>query len=84
MRTHFDPWLLCFTTTDVSRDVSQTPTTPVVTPKSRLALKVKRFITDESKREIGVGVLGRWLSRYYQDSISSNVRKQLDGVHSHR
>lgn len=86
MCTHFDPWLLCFTTSDESRTLG----TPVVTWKSlprraaRLALNVRRFITDEGKREIGVGVLGKMLNRYYRDSISSDVQKQLDGVHSHR
>ncbi|TWW72062.1 Inactive rhomboid protein 2 [Takifugu flavidus] len=71
-------------------DASQTLGTPAVTRKSRpcragrLALKVKRFIADQGKHEIGVGVLGNWLIRYYRHSLSSDVQKQLDDMHSHR
>lgn len=83
VRTRFDPWLLCFTTTHVSRDASQTLGSRPCRA-GRLALKVKSFIADQGKHEIGVGVLGNWLIRYYRHSISSDVQKQLDGVHSHR
>lgn len=64
--------------------------TPVVAQKSCpcragcIALKVKRFIFDKHKREIGVGVLGKWLNRYHRYSISSNVQKQLKDLHSRR
>lgn len=76
---------------DVSRDAPQTPRTLVTLQErsrlrrgGRIASRVKHFAFDKHKRQIGVGVVGRWLNRHYRRSISSNVQKQLEGFHGHR
>lgn len=64
--------------------------TPVAAQKSCpcragcIAPTVKRFVFDKRKREIGVGVLGKWLNRYHRYSISSHVQKQLKDLQSRR
>lgn len=50
----------------------------------RIASQVKHFAFDKHKRQIGMGVVGKWLDRHYRRSLSSNVQKQLDDFHSHR
>lgn len=79
---------------DVSRDASQTPRTPAFLQErtrpprprrgARIASRVKHFAFDKHERQIGLGVVGKWLNRQYRRSISSSVQKQLDDFHSHR
>lgn len=50
----------------------------------RIASQVKHFAFDKQKRQYGMGVVGKWLNRHYRRSISSNIQKQLEDIHSHR
>lgn len=76
---------------NISRDMSQTPRTSAILQErnyprrgGRIASQVKHFAFDKHKRQIGMGVVGKWLNRHYRRSISSNVQKQLEDFHSHR
>ncbi|TWW59805.1 Inactive rhomboid protein 2 [Takifugu flavidus] len=73
------------------RDASQTPKTRGSQQErrglrrgGRIASQVKHFAFDRHKRQVGLGVVGKWLNRHYRRSISSNVQKQLEDFHSHR
>uniref|UniRef100_H3DJG3 Inactive rhomboid protein n=1 Tax=Tetraodon nigroviridis TaxID=99883 RepID=H3DJG3_TETNG len=71
---------------------SGTPRTPAVLQEktahprrgARIASQVKHFAFDRHQRQIGLGVVGKWLNRHYRRSISSNVQRQLEDFHSHR
>ncbi|XP_056891605.1 inactive rhomboid protein 2-like isoform X2 [Takifugu flavidus] len=74
-----------------SLDASQTPKTRGSQQErrglrrgGRIASQVKHFAFDRHKRQVGLGVVGKWLNRHYRRSISSNVQKQLEDFHSHR
>ncbi|XP_029706086.1 inactive rhomboid protein 2 [Takifugu rubripes] len=74
-----------------SLDASQTPKTRGSQQErrglrrgGRIASQVKHFAFDKHKRQVGLGVVGKWLNRHYRRSISSNVQKQLEDFHSHR
>lgn len=74
--------------------MSQTSRTPAVLQEktrcphprrgARIASQVKHFAFDKHQRQIGLGVVGKWLNRHYRRSISSSVQKQLEDFHSHR
>ncbi|KAK5926446.1 hypothetical protein CgunFtcFv8_022018 [Champsocephalus gunnari] len=73
------------------KDISRTPRTPMAGHEKshprrggRIASQVKHFAFDKQKRQYGMGVVGKWLNRHYRRSISSNIQKQLEDIHSHR
>ncbi|KAL3066823.1 hypothetical protein OYC64_016720 [Pagothenia borchgrevinki] len=73
------------------KDISRTPRTPMAGHEKshprrggRIASQVKHFAFDKQKRQYGMGVVGKWLNRNYRRSISSNIQKQLEDIHSHR
>uniref|UniRef100_A0A674MZQ4 Inactive rhomboid protein n=1 Tax=Takifugu rubripes TaxID=31033 RepID=A0A674MZQ4_TAKRU len=85
------PFFLSPLVSGVSRDASQTPKTRGSQQErrglrrgGRIASQVKHFAFDKHKRQVGLGVVGKWLNRHYRRSISSNVQKQLEDFHSHR
>lgn len=90
--------LLCFlctqtnflSKTHVHEELPQAPWIPAAAHQSCpcldgcMASKVKCFIFGEHKHEIGIGVVGKFMGRYYRDRISCDVQTQMSTSHSHR